>query len=98
MARRRRSRSTTNWRSFLTNIWRHRVLEAGQPHPSFQLRQVGRENSEVAKAARIDAARMLKRRLKDAGLSDAFSPHSFRTTGITNFWKMTGLLKPPNES
>jgi hypothetical protein len=47
---------------------------------------------------RIDAARMLKRRLKDAGLSDAFSPHSFRTTGITNFWKMTGLLKPPNES
>jgi hypothetical protein len=25
-------------------------------------------------ATRIDAARMLKRRLKDAGLSDAFSP------------------------
>jgi Phage integrase family len=36
-------------------------------------------------ATRIDAARMLKRRLKDAGLSDAFSPHSFRATGITNF-------------
>jgi integrase len=25
---------------------------------------------------------MLKRRLKDAELSDAFSPHSFRATGI----------------
>jgi len=36
-------------------------------------------------ATRIDAARMLKRRLKDAGLSDAFSPHSFRATGITNW-------------
>jgi site-specific recombinase XerD len=31
-------------------------------------------------ATRIDAARMLKRRLKDAGLSDAFSPHSFDDT------------------
>jgi integrase/recombinase XerD len=37
-------------------------------------------------ARRIDAARMLTPRL-DAGLSDAFSPHSFRATGITNFWR-----------
>jgi integrase/recombinase XerD len=43
-------------------------------------------------ATRIDAARMLKRRLKDAGLSDAFSPHSFRATGITNFLKNGGTL------
>jgi Phage integrase family len=41
-------------------------------------------------ATRIDAARMLKRRLKDAGLSDAFSPHSFRATGITNFLENAG--------
>jgi integrase/recombinase XerD len=38
-------------------------------------------------ATRIDAARMLKRRLKDAGLPDAFSPHSFRATGSRIFWK-----------
>src|SRR6202035_3156252 len=42
---------------------------------------------------RIDAARMLKRRLKDAGLSDAFSPHSFRATGITNYLENGGTLE-----
>jgi site-specific recombinase XerD len=44
-------------------------------------------------ATRIDAARMLKRRLKVAGLSDAFSPHSFRATGITNFLENGGTLE-----
>src|ERR1700761_2275106 len=44
-------------------------------------------------ATRIDAARMLKRRLKDAGLSHAFSPHSFRATGITNFLENGGTLE-----
>jgi Phage integrase family len=44
-------------------------------------------------ATRIDAARMLKRRLKDAGLSDAFSPHSFRATGITNYLENGGTLE-----
>jgi hypothetical protein len=44
-------------------------------------------------ATRIDAARMLKRRLKDAGLSDALSPHSFRATGITNFLENGGTLE-----
>jgi integrase/recombinase XerD len=44
-------------------------------------------------ATRIDAARMLKRRLKDTGLSDAFSPHSFRATGITNFLENGGTLE-----
>jgi integrase/recombinase XerD len=44
-------------------------------------------------ATRIDAGRMLKRRLKDAGLSHAFSPHSFRTTGITNFLENGGTLE-----
>jgi len=39
------------------------------------------------------SARMLKRRLKDAGLSDAFSPHSFRATGITNFLENGGTLE-----
>ena len=36
---------------------------------------------------------MLKRRLKDAGLSDAFSPHFFRATGITNFLENGGTLE-----
>jgi site-specific recombinase XerD len=36
-------------------------------------------------ATRIDAARLLKRRLRDAGLSDAFFPHSLRATGISEF-------------
>jgi integrase/recombinase XerD len=44
-------------------------------------------------ATRIDAARMLKRQLKDAGLSDAFSPHSFRATRNYQFpgeWRNAG--------
>jgi site-specific recombinase XerD len=44
-------------------------------------------------ATRIDAARILKRRLKEAGLSGAFSPHSFRATGITNFLENGGTLE-----
>jgi integrase/recombinase XerD len=42
---------------------------------------------------RIDAARMLKRRLKEAGPPDAFSPHSFRATGIMNYLKNGGILE-----
>jgi integrase/recombinase XerD len=36
---------------------------------------------------------MLKRRLKGAGLSDAFSPDSFRATGITNYLANGGTLE-----
>jgi site-specific recombinase XerD len=32
----------------------------------------------------IDICRMMKRRLKDAGLPDRLSPHSFRVTTITD--------------
>ena len=46
---------------------------------------------------RTDAADMLKRRLKQAGLPTHYSPHSFRATGITNFWKMMALSKPLSE-
>jgi integrase/recombinase XerD len=45
---------------------------------------------------RTDAADMLKRRLKQAGLPAHYSPHSFRATGITNFWKMTGRWRRPS--
>jgi len=46
---------------------------------------------------RTDAADMLKRRLKQAGLPAHYSPHSFRATGITNFLENDGTLKPLRE-
>jgi integrase/recombinase XerD len=42
---------------------------------------------------RTDAADMLKRRLKQAGLPTHYSPHSFRATGITNFLENDGTLE-----
>ena len=42
---------------------------------------------------RTDAADMLKRRLKQAGLPAHYSPHSFRATGITNFLENGGTLE-----
>ena len=43
--------------------------------------------------ARTDAADILKRRLKQAGLPAHYSPHSFRATGITNFLENDGTLE-----
>jgi integrase/recombinase XerD len=43
--------------------------------------------------ARTDAADMLKRRLRQAGLAAHYSPHSFRTTGIRNFLENDGTLE-----
>jgi integrase/recombinase XerD len=42
---------------------------------------------------RTDAADMLKRRLKQAGLPAHYSPHSFRATDITNFLENDGTLE-----
>jgi hypothetical protein len=42
---------------------------------------------------RTDAADMLKRRLKQAGLPAHCSPHSFRATGIANFLENDGSLE-----
>jgi site-specific recombinase XerD len=42
---------------------------------------------------RTDAAHMLKRRLKQAGLPAHYSPHSFRATGIANFLENDGTLE-----
>lgn len=36
---------------------------------------------------------MLKRRLKDAGLPDLFSPHSFRAAVVTDLLKQDGPLE-----
>ena len=42
---------------------------------------------------RTDAADMLKRRLKQAGLPAHYSPHSFRATCITNSLENDGTLE-----
>src|ERR1700716_1681512 len=42
---------------------------------------------------RTDAADMLKRRLKQAGLPVHYSPQSLRATGITNFLENDGTLE-----
>jgi integrase/recombinase XerD len=42
---------------------------------------------------RIDAARMLKRRLANAGIVGSYSPHSFRATGLTRFLGKGGTLE-----
>ena len=42
---------------------------------------------------RTDAADMLKRRLKQAGLPAHYSPHSFLATGITNFLENDGTIE-----
>jgi integrase/recombinase XerD len=42
---------------------------------------------------RIDAARMLKRRLANAGIVGNYSPHSFRATGLTRFLEEGGTLE-----
>jgi site-specific recombinase XerD len=47
-------------------------------------------------ATRIDAARMLKRRLKDAGLSDAFSPHSLGLPESRISWRMEERWRWPS--
>jgi len=44
-------------------------------------------------ANRTDAADMLKRRLKQAGLPAHYSRHIFRATGITNFLENDGTLE-----
>jgi site-specific recombinase XerD len=43
--------------------------------------------------SRVDAFSMVKRRLKNAGLPAAFSNHSFRATGITQFLDNGGSLE-----
>jgi integrase/recombinase XerD len=52
----------TNWRSFLTSNWRHRVLEISQTQHSFRLRWVRRESSGTARRPELMQPEMLKRR------------------------------------
>jgi integrase/recombinase XerD len=40
----------------------------------------------------IDICRMMKRRLKAAGLPDEYSPHSFRVTTVTDLLEQNAAL------
>ena len=56
-------------------------------HPSrFPLRTANRKTKTLTKNAMsgIDVCRMMKRRLKAAGLPGHFSPHSFRVATVTD--------------
>ena len=65
-------------------------------HPAGPLFPTTRGNSrELLERGmtRIDAARMLKRRLTKAAIVGAYSPHSFRATGLTRFLEEGGTLE-----
>ena len=60
------------------------LRDAPKDTPLFQS-AVRRENRLSGAAIHVnDVCRMMKRRLKDAGLPEQFSPHSFRVTTITD--------------
>jgi integrase/recombinase XerD len=42
---------------------------------------------------RVDAAEIIKRRLRQAGLPEHYSAHSFRAAGVTNFLENGGSLE-----
>jgi site-specific recombinase XerD len=54
-------------------------------NPAREVKTERFSRAEGKTPAFVDAADMLKRRLKQAGLPAHYSPHSFRATGITNF-------------
>jgi hypothetical protein len=65
--------------------------EPGSPLFPASIRKTGKLSRRPL--VRTDAADMLKRRLKQAGLPAHYSPHSFRATGITNFLENDGTLE-----
>jgi integrase len=57
-------------------------------HPTGPLFPTTRGKSRqlgIRTMTRIDAARMLRRRLEKAAVVGTYSPHSFRATGLTRF-------------
>jgi integrase/recombinase XerD len=61
--------------------------------PFSDLLVAGRASSGTDGLSRKDAWAMLKRRLRDAGLSTIYSNHSFRAAGITNYLENDGTLE-----
>jgi integrase/recombinase XerD len=79
--RERRLGSSGDWRPTLFRNFKMTILLSG-----------GLKKSRRP-LVRTDAADMLKRRLKQAGLPAHYSPHSFRATGITNVLENDGTLE-----
>jgi integrase/recombinase XerD len=76
-----------------TNAIIRRALEKEPESPLFPA-AIGKTGKLSRRPlVRTDAADMLKRRLKQAGLPAHYSPHSFRATGITNFLENDGTLE-----
>jgi integrase len=76
-----------------TNVIIRRALEKELEAPLFPA-AIGKTGKLSRRPlVRTDAADMLKRRLKQAGLPAHYSPHSFRATGITNFLENDGTLE-----
>lgn len=68
-------------------------LTGGKDAPLFRT-AAGRTGKLTDKAmTRFDAWKMVRRRLKDAGIEGEFSNHSFRATGITTFLENGGSLE-----
>ena len=93
--RRQRERATRHHKleEMLDQYLKATGLEKEAESPLFQaaLRKTGKLSRRPL--MRTDAADMLKRRLKQAGLPAHYSPHSFRATGITNFLENDGTLE-----
>ena len=67
-------------------------LEKEPASPLFPA-SIGKTGKLSRPLVRTDAADMLKRRLKQAGLPAHYSLHSFRATGFTNFLENDGTLE-----
>jgi integrase/recombinase XerD len=61
-----------------------KLTEAGKDTPLFPSAIGKTRQLAVTPATAGDLGRMVKRRMKDAGLPDRLSPHSFRVTAITD--------------
>ena len=83
----------TSWESFLDEYLKATGLGAEPNSPLFPAAFGKTAKLSRRPLVRTDAADMLKRRLKQAGLPAHYSPHSFRATHITNFLENDGILE-----
>ncbi len=81
-----------NAEAYLDEYIRTAGLSEQKRGPLF--RSVGRDRElTLGRMHRVDVLRMIKRRARRAGLSEAVCCHTFRATGITAYLKNGGLLE-----
>jgi hypothetical protein len=90
-AKKRSSPCTTSSKNFSTSTLKQLEKEPQSPLFPASIGKTGKLSRRPLVST--DAADMLKRRLKQAGLPAYHSPHSFRATGITNFLENDGTLE-----